>query len=101
MPSVIMAKAVARCFVAMMPNSMASPMPHSPASRGISSIGTGRSPAPAASRKWIVAYPPMPKNVAWHSENSPACPSSMLYDSARITIMPDWLSMEIRNPACR
>jgi len=43
---------------------MASANPDNPASKGIISIGTGSVPSPLALRKWIVAYPPMPKNVA-------------------------------------
>ena len=50
-----MAKAVARCFVAIAPNRIARARPAKPASSGMISIGRGRSPAPAAFRKWIVA----------------------------------------------
>ena len=41
------------------------------------------------------------EKTEWQNDNSPAWPISMLYDSAKMIIMPVWLSIDTTKPAWR
>ena len=77
-PNVIIAKAVALCFVATYPSAIAKPSPPSPPMSGTASTGSQSPRALIVFSACAVQYPPRPKNTAWPKERSPACPICML-----------------------
>jgi hypothetical protein len=63
-------------------------MPASPPTSGIIETGIQIFPVEARFIAWIAKNAPRPEYTAWPKDSMPPCPSSMLYDSAKIITVP-------------